>query len=192
MTTIMDKITFELLYDEAKIYYENLQDIDDKFIYEMINRAIMIVLKYQHFKKEYVINELNDIILVVFNWLFIQKYYEKYQPFFNDYINYIKSDNYSVENDIYKSKYYKLRNSLWQKWSLLRNIFPECWNTFSWENTANIPLYDLKKDLYFNVQNYLEIFNEVLRIQGVTVGVYHIYVEKDRPPLLEDWLNCNL
>ena len=190
MSTIMNNLTFEILYHEAIIYYENLQYIDNEYIYEMINRAIQIVLKYQHFKKEYDIKELNEIILIVFNWLFIQKFYEKHMSFFNHYLNYIKTENYSFENDIYKTKYNKLKNSFWQKWSLLRNIFPECWRSFSWENNTNIPLYDLKKDLYFNVQNYLEIFNSVLKKQKINDGVYHIYVEKDRPLLLEDWLNC--
>jgi hypothetical protein len=186
----MNNISFNFLYNEAKSYYENLKDIDDEYIYEIVNRAIHIVLKYQKIKKEYNIEEINKIILIIFNWLFIQKFYEKYDDFFKEYLNYIQTDN-NIEYDKYKIKYNKLRYSFWQKWTLLRNNFPECWKTFNWQET-NIPLYELKKDLYFNVQKYLHLFNQIYTLQNINNGVYHIYIEQDRSLFVKDWLNCIL
>ncbi len=159
----------ELREDAVYIYEELLTDKDINII---LNKAVNIVSKYLK-NNEIDKESLLKIIIVVYNWILFETYY----------------DNERVANFITnKELYQRSRNMFWKKWCIIRSKIPLCWQTEgSWYN-KNIPLYELKKDLYIKFQRYSPIFNKIELVHNKqNYPFYSKYVNEDRPLIIENW-----
>jgi hypothetical protein len=160
----------ELREDTAYIYE---QPLPDKTIIIILNKAVDIVNKY---KKNNVVEKdsLYKIIMVVYNWLLFESCYD------TDTLT-----NYMMDKELYNRE----RNRFWQKWCSLRCKFPLCWHTEGTWHNKNIPLYELKKDLYIKFQRYSPIFDKIELIHNKTrYPFYSKYINEDRPLIIENWL----